>query len=208
MSRQRVEHVQPAAAVAELEIADHDIRWPYPRLRDLHRLLAVLGGTDLATPAFHEDLDAFEDDRLVIDDQYAQPRHVQWLVGGRRRGDLRTGRRGYRDVHAEQAAVSKLGMQGDRDLQQRAQALYSTQPEAEDGTFAGPGRAVRLVELLEHAHPMLVRDARSRVPDVDAQSARLPARAHQHAAAVGVADRVADQVVEDARQHDPVAAHP
>src|SRR3546814_3028605 len=81
MSRQRVEHVQPAAAVAELEIADHDIRWPYPRLRDLHRLLAVLGGTDLATPAFHEDLDAFEDDRLVIDDQYAQPRHVQWLVG-------------------------------------------------------------------------------------------------------------------------------
>src|SRR3546814_6744766 len=99
-------------------------------------------------------------------------------------------------------------MQGDRDLQQRAQALYRRQSEAEAGTFAGPGRAVRLVELLEHARPMLVRDARSRVPDIDAQSARLPARAHQHAAAVGVADRVADQVVEDARQHDPVAAHP
>src|SRR3546814_5967408 len=110
-----------------------------------------------------------------------------WLVGGRRRGDARTGRRGHRDVHAEQAAVSKLGMQGDRDLQQRAQALYRRQSEAEAGTFAGPGRAVRLVELLEHAHPMLVRDARSRVPDVDAQSARLPPRAHQHAAAVGVA---------------------
>src|SRR3546814_4617655 len=97
------------------------------------------------------DLDAFEDDRLVIDDQYAQPRHVQWLVGGRRRGDLRTGRRGHRDVHAEQAAVSKLGMQGDRDLQQRAQALYRRQSEAEAGTFAGPGRAVRLVELLERS---------------------------------------------------------
>src|SRR3546814_20948133 len=81
--------------------------------------------------------------RSVIDDQYAQPRHVQWLVGGRRRGDLRTGRRGHRDVHAEQAAVSKLGMQGDRDLQQRAQALYRRQSEAEAGTFAGPGRAVR-----------------------------------------------------------------
>src|SRR3546814_1799301 len=58
-------------------------------------------------------------------------------------------------------------MQGDRDLQQRAQALYRRQSEAEAGTFAGPGRAVRLVELLEHARPMLVRDARSRVPDVD-----------------------------------------
>src|SRR3546814_2720174 len=145
----------------------------------LHRLPAVFGGTDLATPAFHEDLDAFEDDRLVIDDQYAQPRHVQWLVGGRRRGDLRTGRRGHRDVHAEQAAVYKLGMQGDRDLKQSAQALYRRQSETEAGTFAGTGRGGRLVELLEHARPMLDRDARSRVPDVDAQSARLPARAHQ-----------------------------
>src|SRR3546814_11191860 len=78
--------------------------------------------------------------RSVIDDQYAQPRHVQWLVGGRRRGDLRTGRRGQRDVHAEQEAVSKLGMQGDRDLEQRAQALDRRQTVAERGPFAGPGR--------------------------------------------------------------------
>src|SRR3546814_2683454 len=49
---------------------------------------------------------------------------------------------------------------------------------------SSPGRTPRT------RAPMLVRDARSRVPDVDAQSARLPARAHQHAAAVGVADRV------------------
>src|SRR3546814_15147280 len=111
MTRKRAERGQPAAAIAYVESADHDSRRPHPRLRDLHRLPAVFGGTDLATPAFHEDLDAFEDDRLVIDDQYAQPRHVQWLVGGRRRGELRTGRRGHRDVHAEIgiAAVRERG---------------------------------------------------------------------------------------------------
>src|SRR5690606_11754946 len=144
--RQRIEHIQPAAAVAELEIADHDVRWPYPRLRDLHRLPGVLGGADLATPAFHEDLDAFENDRLVIDDQHAQPRHVQWLIGSRGGSNLRAGRHGHRDVHAEQAAATELGIEGDRNLQQRAQALYRRQPESEAGTFTGPGRAVRLVE--------------------------------------------------------------
>jgi hypothetical protein len=62
------------------------------------------------------------------------------------------------------------------------------------------------IELLEDAVALRVLDARSGVPDLDPQPVAAPAHADEHAAALGVADRVRQEVLQDPAEQPRIGA--
>ncbi|MND83451.1 hypothetical protein D3C80_753150 [compost metagenome] len=62
-------------------------------------------------------------------------------------------------------------------------------------------------ELLEHFFQVLFGDTDPAVPYLDPQAATLAPAAQHHAAAAGVANRIAEQVAQDPRQQLNVTAH-
>ena len=68
-------------------------------------------------------------------------------------------------------------------------------------------RIADLVELVEHRGPMLRRDADAGVANVDTQHAAAPPAADQHPTRLGVAQRIRDQIVQDARENRRIAPH-
>src|SRR4051794_36070750 len=81
-------------------------------------------------------------------------------------------------------------------------AEAETQPPAALGR-----RIVQLAELDEDVLQLVLWNADSGVPDLDAERSGSPATAQQHPAGSGVADRVAEEVAQDAPQQGRMAAH-
>lgn len=80
------------------------------------------------------------------------------------------------------------------------------QPES-DATALGSAPGVQLVELEEDRLQLVGGDAPASVPHLQAYLAATPARPQQHAAALGVAAGVAEQVAQDPRQQARIGAH-
>ena len=87
-----------------------------------------------------------------------------------------------------------------------AQAPHDRQPQAQPLVPVAV-RALDLVELLEDAGPMLLRDADAGVAHLEDDAARAAARADQHPARIGVADGVGHEVAQDALEEHRVGAH-
>src|SRR6185437_5968679 len=68
--------------------------------------------------------------------------------------------------------------------------------------------AAELAEFTENVLALILGDADAGIPNLDAQGVAAPTAADQHAAAVGIADRVGDEIEEDAAQQETVARDP
>ncbi|MNE60521.1 hypothetical protein D3C80_1556700 [compost metagenome] len=66
---------------------------------------------------------------------------------------------------------------------------------------------ITALELLEHFFQVLFGNANAAVPHFDAQAATQAPTTQHHAPAAGVADGIAEQVAQDARQQLDVTAH-
>ena len=89
--------------------------------------------------------------------------------------------RNQRHFDAKCRACTKLGMQGQRMLQQLAQALHDRQTQAQPFT-ALPRGIFQLHKLLEYSRLILRGDACPAVADFDAQMISPLATAQQHRA--------------------------
>ncbi len=113
-------------------------------------------------------------------------------------------RRGEREP--ERRATARKGGERDRVAEEIAQSPHDRQPQAQP-LVPVPVRALDLVELLEDAGPVLLRDADAGVAHLQDDAARAAARADQHPAGIGVADGVGHEVAQDALEEHRVGAH-
>ena len=90
-------------------------------------------------------------------------------------------------------------------VQHPRHALDDRQPEAEPARHLGG--LVEALELLEDELLLRGRNAEAGVPDLQRDAGAAPPRAHQHAPARRVFDRIRDQVLQDAAQEPAVRAH-
>jgi hypothetical protein len=110
---------------------------------------------------------------------------------------------GQRHLHHEAGAAPDVGGQAQGMAQKRAGAFHDG--KAQPHPFGGRGTGIQAVEFLEDVVLFLFRYPRPGVAHLDPDHAAAPPHAHQHAAPVGVADRIADQVLQDAAQ---IGRHP
>ena len=207
---QQGEHLKAALAMAQVQVGNHEVGCGSPVFHGVQRLGTVFGGGHVATPAAQQIEDARQDRRLVVHYQHAHARNIQ--RHGRQRVGVRL-RCNFRQHETENAAAVGARVQLHVAADQFHQSLDGgeAQPQAAPRAVAGRRVAMILnaVELVEHARLVLRRDADAGVPHIHPNLvARTSARGHQHATLARVAQRVADQVVEDAAQHGAVAAHP
>ena len=208
--RHRAQHVHAAAALAQAQVADHQVGRVDPA-RDGRECAGLVGRrADVAAPFGQQGAQAFEDAGFIVDHQHPQAADIERQVGVRRvpRGGIRR-RGGQRQRDAGPAA--RAGTERDPATQQVAKLAHGGQAQAQAALALAIARRRRrhLVELLEHLRLVFGRDAAAAVPDIDANLPRvLVADAEQHAPGIGVAQRIADQVVEDPGEHGAVGAHP
>jgi hypothetical protein len=105
---------------------------------------------------------------------------------------------GARHLDHEAGAASDARGEAERVAEQRAGAFNDGKAKAH--ALGGRGTGVQAVELAEDGVLILFGDAGAGVPDFQPDGAAVVARSHEDAAAFGVADGVADEVLQDAAQ--------
>ena len=165
-------------------------------------LLGLAGGLEsanLAAPAFEHGSQRVEGGGFVV--HAPDLGSGQWpfadAADGAPSGRWCRGTGRYR--HRKHAAATRPGAQADRMPQQVGDAIHDRQAQtgAACAQLVGGRQAP---EFLIDLALLLRGDAQPAVPDLDTDLIATATTAQQHAAAFGVADRVADEVLQDAAQ--------
>ncbi len=170
------------------------------------RRIAVGRRHAVAAPGLQQFLERRPDRRFVVDDEHGQAFQVD--RGGRlhRSGDEPGGRRARHRQSKDRSAPGS-GFDLDPMPEQLCRAAHDGQAQPQ-ALGAVALRIVELDELFEDVAQPARLDADAGIAHFEHHRVLASPRRHQHAAAPGISQRVADQVVEHAREHDFVAAHP
>ena len=110
-----------------------------------------------------------------------------------------------RQIDAKDRPAAKARSHADMGVQDAAQALDDREPEAHAGRvlFA----QVESMKFFENVGKLVARDPGSRIPDLNAQYAAARAATNQDAAALGIAQRVTQEISQDPFDQMQVRAH-
>jgi len=196
---------RPDLALAQPVIDDDDIRRPPGFAQGLQGRVAGPGDQHLIAPPFQHHPKARQHHGVVIDDQRELARRCRRSGSARRHRRDRLGRP-ERHVDGEHRPLAGLRTHPDRVVQEPGQALYDGQPKAQALRTVTLGVG-DLVELLEDALQVLLRDADAGVAHLDARGAVGDLAPAADLAALGVAKRVLDEVADHAPEQHGVGAH-
>ncbi|MNV48407.1 hypothetical protein D3C71_1403110 [compost metagenome] len=181
------------------------------RRGDLERGLRAIGQFHHTPPALQQRTGGGADTRVVVDapDPAVAQRAVIAAIDHRgdrrRRGGQHVRCRPQRQAYREHAAAPQGGTQPDRMAEQTADPLHDRQ------TQPGPAFLVHAViqpaEFFEDLALQALRYTGALVVHFDAQLTAIAAAAEQHAPARGVAQRVGEEVLQDAAQQRFIAHH-
>src|SRR5579875_2516497 len=188
----------------EVIIDDHEVDAADLRRREGQRLPQPGRNQDAAAPAFEQGAHPVEHARLVVDAE-----HDRALEGGQRARNRRARLRERccagpaRQPHREKGAAAGDGAEGDGVVEGAGDAIDDREAEAEP--LLRIRRRREALELLEHQGLLLERNAAPGIMHLDRDlRARAPG-AHENLAGGRVADRIRQEVLEDAMEEAPVA---
>ena len=207
-SRSRSHGGDAALAVGQAKVRHDEIGIALDAAERVQEVGEIAATRHARAPGFEQRAHRIDRVRIVVDhgDQCARDRRRTRRVAcpHRERRNPRPGdRRCARRQHAKARAATDARHDLDAMLEQRGEAANDREAKSHAGARSAAARFAHLVELFENARLQRERDSDAGVDDVDGDLRAAAAGADQHAPALGVANRVGDEIAHDALEQAP-----